>query len=184
MSVFCAARSQLLVVDMQERLLPAMAERELAEKNTTVLLHAARRLGVPVILSEQYPERLGASSAAVREAAGNISAFAKMSFSCARDAAIAAQARGLRGEGRGQLVICGVETHVCVMQSALDFTEAGFDVCVVRDAASSRAPASHEAALERLGRAGVTLATTEMIVFEWLERAGTADFKALQPLIK
>ena len=183
--LFAAAHSQLLVVDIQERLLPAMAGPESVVKNTATLMSAARRLGVPVVISEQYPERLGPSVAEVRDAAGNAAAtFGKLSFSCARDAALKAHVEAARAGGRGQIVIAGIESHVCVMQSALDFAQAGMQVCVVGDAASSRQTTSHEAALARLAGAGVVVATTEMIVFEWLERAGSADFKALQGLIK
>jgi nicotinamidase-related amidase len=108
----------------------------------------------------------------------------KITFSAAGDAAIAERVAALRGEGRDQLVICGAEAHVCVLQTALAFRNAGFNVFVVADAVSSRSQHSVNAACARLLHAGCHWVTTEMVVFEWMERAATDDFRALSPLIR
>jgi nicotinamidase-related amidase len=179
-----ASQSQLLVVDMQERLIPAVADAEKVVANARKLVLAARRLGIPVAASEQHPQRLGATVGAMREALGQTVAHPKLAFSCARDEAIAAHVAELRKVGRDRLVICGVEAHVCVLQTAIDFSRAGCAPAVVSDAASSREPRSHELAMRRLESARVDVVSTEMVLFEWLERAGTPAFKDLLLLIK
>ena len=181
-----ATHSHLLVIDVQERLVPAMSHGETVVANAARLIEAARQLRVPVTISEQYPKGIGATVAPVRDAAGDAAhVFAKMSFSCLKDEAIAHHLSASREAGaRNQIVIAGIEAHVCVLQTALDLGTAGYDVYVVADAIASRDPASRELALRRLEQAGVHLVTVEMVIFEWLERAGTADFKALMRLVR
>jgi nicotinamidase-related amidase len=176
-----ALSSQLLIVDVQERLMPAMASAEPCLANILRLAKAARHLALPITVSEQYPHGLGPTLAPIRSACeGAAETLSKTTFSCGRDEAIAARiARGGR-----QLVICGIEAHVCVLQSALDFAARHCDVFVVADAVTSRETTSKEIALRRLEQAGIIPVTAEMAIFEWLGRAGTADFKALQQLIK
>ncbi len=178
--------AQLLVIDVQERLAPAMSDAGPVIANSAKLITAARHFRVPVTFSEQYPGGIGPTVAALREAAGDgASAFDKMAFSCARDEAIAAHLGLLREEGkRQQIVITGIEAHVCVLQTALDLRQADYEVFVVVDAIASRQTASRDMAISRMERAGVHAVTTEMVIFEWLGRAGTPDFKALLPLIK
>jgi nicotinamidase-related amidase len=180
-----AQRSQLVVVDVQARLMPAIAEADQVLANVSILLKAAGRLGVPVTVTEQYPKGLGATLGSVLKALPSEAVvLPKISFSAAGDAAIAERVAALRGEGRDQLVICGAEAHVCVLQTALAFRNAGFNAFVVADAVSSRSPHSVNAACARLLHAGCHWVTTEMVVFEWMERAATDDFRALSPLIK
>ena len=180
-----AAASQLLVIDVQERLLPAMAEGERAVTNICKLALAAQRLGIPVSASEQYPSGIGPTVAPIRAALGEERrVFPKLTFSCARDEAMAGHLAQVRAQGRGQLVICGIEAHVCVLQSAFDLVEAGYAVAVVADAVASRQAASRELALLRLAPAGVSVVNTEMVLFEWVERAGTTAFKDVLALIK
>jgi nicotinamidase-related amidase len=177
-----AHSSQLLVVDVQERLLPAMTSSEACLSNIVRLAKASRHLAVPITISEQYPQGIGPSAAPIRATCeGAAEIMTKMTFSCGHDEKIAAR---IAANARRQLVICGIEAHICVLQTALTFASAHFDVFVVADAVTSRQPESKEIALRRLERAGVTLATVEMVFFEWLGRAGTADFKILQQLIK
>lgn len=183
-ALLSASRSHMLLIDMQERLLPVMAEPDLALANCAKLAQAASRLGVPLTVSEQYPKGIGASVEALREYIAGACVMEKMSFSCMGDEAIAARLNALKQAGRDQLLICGIEAHVCVLQSALGAKAAGFDVFVAADAASSRAPASKALALSRMRQAGVHIVSTEMAIFEWLAVAGTADFKALMPLVK
>jgi nicotinamidase-related amidase len=180
-----AQRTQLLVVDVQARLMPAIAEADGVLANATILLKAATRLGVPVTVTEHYPKGLGTTVETVRAMLPpEAVVLPKITFSAASDGAIAERIAVLRGEGRDQLVICGAEAHVCVLQTALAFKNAGLDVFVVADAVSSRSQHSVNAACARLLHADCHWVTTEMAVFEWLERAATEDFRALAPLIK
>jgi nicotinamidase-related amidase len=173
--------SVLFVVDEQARLAPAMFSRDQAVANTAILIRAATRLGVPVLASEQYPKGLGPT---VPEIAALLPAGAmmeKMRFSCACDPGILARVAEL---GRRQVVVAGMEAHVCVLQTALGLKERGYEVHVVADATSSRRPESHALAMERLRLAGIPVVNTEMVVFEWLEQAGTVEFRELVALIK
>jgi nicotinamidase-related amidase len=179
-----AATSQLLVVDMQERLMPAVADGEAVLASACKLVLAASRLSVPVSASEQHPQRLGPTVGPMREALGATLAHPKLAFSCARDEVIAARIERLCVEGRDRLVVCGVEAHVCVLQTAIDFCRPGCRPAVVSDAAASRDPRSHALAMRRLEAAGVEILNTEMVLFEWLERAGTPGFRDLLALIK
>lgn len=176
-----ATDSALIVIDMQERLVPAMQAPARTIANTRLLLNAAARNDVPVLLTEQYPQGLGPTVAEVRNAAGQSPVFAKMHFSCMEDTAFATAFRAL---GRKQAVIVGMEAHICVVQTAESLIEEGFDVFVVSDATASRTLESERACLARLSASGVRIVTAEMVVFEWLGRAGTPAFKELLPLIK
>lgn len=173
-----ASQAQLLVVDVQERLLPAMAEPDLVTGGCAKLVAAAKRLAVPILISEQYPKGLGPTVAPLKDA-GPV--CAKMTFSCAADAGIAA---AIAAHNRPQLVLCGIEAHVCVLQSALGFKAMGYAVAVVWDAVSSRKLADKELAAHRLRAEGVSIVNVEMTIFEWLHVAGTPQFKELSALIK
>lgn len=178
------ARAQLLVVDVQDRLLPAMHEGEAMVERCALLMQAAHRLGIPLTISEQYRRGLGATVARLDNLKGGAAVMEKAHFSCAADPAIAAHIEGLARSGRSQVMICGIEAHVCVTQSALGFKERGLPVTVITDAVTSRRPESVAVASSRLAAAGVTLANTEMAVFEWLHQAGTPEFKDLAKIIK
>ena len=178
------SRSQLLVVDVQDRLMPAMHEGERMVENCAILMQAAHRLEIPVTISEQYPKGLGATVARLDSVKGNAPVMEKLHFSCAAHSGINGRIRGFASEGRSQLLICGIEAHVCVLQSALQFAGGGLNVFVVADAVTSRRPESAAVARERLAGANVTPVTTEMAVFEWLHIAGTPEFKELTKLVK
>jgi nicotinamidase-related amidase len=180
-----AARSQLVAVDMQERLMPAITDADKVARNAVILLQAAQRLGIPITVTEQYPKGLGktVASLATHLPAEGVTLL-KVTFSAFNDPEIRTRFESLRADGRAQAVLCGAEAHVCVLQSALDLKLAGFDVFVVGDAVSSRSPHSIKAACARLLHAGCHWVTTEMVVFEWLERAGTEAFRRLSRLIR
>lgn len=178
-------RSALLVVDVQERLLPAMSAPDALLDRLGLVVAAARALAVPVVATEQYPKGIGPTVAAVREAMGpDARVFEKTHFSGLSEPEIEAALRALRNSGRAQIVMAGIEAHVCVLQTALEARERGYDVFVVADAVDSRKAASRERGLSRLAAAGCAIVDAEMCAFEWLGRAGTAEFRAVHALIK
>jgi nicotinamidase-related amidase len=176
-----ADRSCLLVIDIQDRLAPTMADTQMVIDNTALLLKAAGVLEVPILVSEQYPRGLGHTLPQLATLMPPDSRVEKAHFSCMGDDGFA---RRFREIGRSQAVLVGIESHVCVLQTAEQLIEAGCDVFVVADATSSRTTANHEAALERMRADGAQIVTTEMVAFEWLERAGTPEFKEISALIK
>jgi nicotinamidase-related amidase len=178
-------RAQALVIDIQERLLPAMSQGEAALANCARLVQAAARLSLPVTVSQQYPKGIGQTVEGLRQHLPNESVtLDKMSFSCMRDGALRQRIEQLAGDGRDQIIVCGIEAHVCVLQTAIEIVEAGLQCFAVVDAMASRAPDSKAFAIARMQAAGVVPVTTEMAIFECLGVAGTADFKALMPLVK
>ena len=181
MLVSCA-KSSFLFVDVQERLLPAMAVSEQVVAKCSILIKAARALAVPISISEQYPKGLGRTVPQLGNATATV--FEKLTFSCWRDAAIKSHFINLHDGGRPQVIVAGIEAHVCVLQTCIDMAQAGFAVFAVADAMSSRKPESAALALERMRNAGVQVVNTEMVVFELLEKAGTAAFKGLSGLIR
>ena len=176
-----AEASALIIVDVQERLMPAIAGGEALVGRLEVLAQAAARLAVPVLATEHYPAGLGQTLASLEPFVPEADRFEKISFAALREPAFRARLEGL---GRSQMVIAGSEAHVCVLQTALSLAEAGYQTFIVADATGSRDPADAQAALARLARAGVEAVTTEMVVFEWLARADRPEFKALLALIK
>jgi len=178
-------KSQLLIVDVQEKLLPAIAGKDRVVERCVRLVRAARLLGLPITLSEQYPQGLGPTVDPIREAYAN-SGFVvdKVEFSCLKNQPLRDRLHELRRQGRPQVVIGGIEAHVCVLQTAIDLEAQGFEAFVVADAVGSRAKASRKLAVDRLSKSGVDVVDSEMVLFEWLERAGTPAFKDLQALIK
>jgi nicotinamidase-related amidase len=174
--------SALLLVDLQEKLIPAMHEPAPVLGNSLILLTAAGRLSVPATITEQNPQGLGPTvpdiAAAVR---GREVIFPKMTFSAAGEPAVMSRMRQSR---RTQVVIAGIEAHVCVLQTAIGLHQAGYQLFVVSDAVTSRKPASAVQALERLRQNGISIVTTEMVLFEWLGRAGTDEFRELSRLIR
>ncbi len=175
------ADSLLLVVDIQDRLAPTIHDSQRITANSVRLLEGARQLGVPAFVSEQYVKGLGPSLEAIRNAAVDARFFEKTHFSCTAEPGVVDL---LRGAKRPQVLLTGTETHVCVLQTAFGLLAAGFEVYLIADATSSRTPENRSAAIERLRAGGVQIVTTEMVLFEWLHQAGTADFRQLLPLIK
>lgn len=174
-------QSSLLVIDIQDRLAPAMHGREAMEANAAVLLRAAARLDVPVLVSEQYPKGLGHTVSALTGLFRDDVVVEKTEFSCVANGIWKNRFDAL---GRGQAIVCGIEAHVCVLQTCLELRAGGTDVFVVTDAITSRTSANKAAALDRLRAAGVNVVSTEMVIFEWLKQAGTSEFRDLSALIK
>jgi nicotinamidase-related amidase len=182
-------RSQILMVDVQERLLPAMAQAAQVAANGARLLEGARLLAIPVLVSEQYPQGLGRTVPELAQMAPANAVYEKLEFSCYANPGLRAALSGGDAEATSaragrQTILFGIEAHVCVLQTALEMAEAQCDVTVVADAVSSRSDHSKAVAMQRLQAAGVRLATTEMVLFEWLRQAGSPEFKAVSRLIR
>ena len=171
----------LVIVDIQERLLPAIHENQRVIANAARLVKGAAIMGLPILVTEQYRKGLGPT---VPEVAGAVPAFAameKLTFSsCGAEGFVAA----LEARGVSDVILCGIEAHVCVMQTCLDLLDKGFRTFVVADAISSRTPENHRIAVERMRDAGAIIMSTEMILFELLGRAGTEEFKQFLPLVR
>lgn len=176
-----AGQSNLLIVDVQERLAPVMSDPRRVIRGCGLLMRAAQRLEVPVVASEQYPQGIGPTIFDLREWLPPGGAVAKLHFSCADEPALLER---LSTGNRRQVVLAGIEAHICVLQSALGLKEKGFDPFVVTDASASRRPENEVAAWERLRQEGIPTVTVEMVLFEWLRAAGTAAFKELVALVK
>ena len=178
-------KSQLLIIDVQDKLLAAVSGADRVLDRCVRLVQAAKALSVPITVSQQYPAGLGPTADALRDALGNAGPILdKVEFSCLRNEALRERLHDIRRRGRPQVVIGGIEAHVCVTQTAIDLEEQGFEAFVVADAVASRSKTSRKLALTRLLKAGADVVDSEMVVFEWLERAGTPEFKELQGLVK
>ncbi|MEX2169400.1 MAG: isochorismatase family protein [Pirellulales bacterium] len=168
----------LLVVDIQERLLPLVEGRERLVWNVRRLLDAAGLLGVTIAATEQYPEKLGST---VEPLASLIpTRLTKLAFSCAG----CSELTGGWEPARHRILVCGMETHVCVAQTTLDLLALGYRVYVPVDAVGARFRIDHETALRRLETSGATLTTTEAAIFEWCRTSGTPEFKKVSALVK
>lgn len=165
--------SCLLLVDVQEKLSPYVLESEAMIERCQWLMRLAQELDIPIITSEQYPSGLGQTVSVLRQAA---SAIDKVHFSCWREPRFNQHLRSLN---KNQIVLIGIETHVCVLQTAFDLIDKGYEVFVVVDAVSSRHELDMSYGLKRMKQAGVQLITSEMAFFEWVEQAGTSQFKIL-----
>jgi nicotinamidase-related amidase len=174
-------RSVLVLIDIQERLFPRVYEHKSMLARVDLLLAAASLMNVPILLTEQYPKGLGNTIEQIRETIPEAQPLEKMDFSCVPAQGFMEQLFSLR---RDQVLLVGIETHICVAQTALDLASKGENVFVVADATSSRRPLDAQIALQRLNQSGLILVTAEAVVFEWLRRAGTEEFKALQPKLK
>lgn len=176
-----AKRSQFLLVDVQENLAPVVADPRSLYRNCALLLRAAARLQIPVTACEQYPKGLGHTMGELAQLLPPDAVLEKMHFGGAADPAIAAR---LDAMDRPQIVVAGIEAHVCVLQTALGLKAGGYEVFVATDACSSRLAANHQAAMARMAACGIQVVTAEMVVFEWLHLAGTPAFKDLIQLVK
>lgn len=166
-------RSSLLLIDMQERLLPAMDDAERLLDNVIWMVKIAQRLMVPVVATEQNPRGLGSTVDPLRALIPPEAIVPKMHFSCVADGCL----KPVLDVERPHVVVCGIESHICVLQSAMDLQSDGRQVFVVADCIASRDPANRMLALERLRAHGVIVVSREMVAFEWLRAAGTDEFR-------
>ena len=175
------AKAGLVVVDIQERLLPAIFEKERLVQNALRLIKGAAILGVPVIATEQYRKGLGATVPEVAAAIPDFAPMEKVAFSAHGAAGFAAT---LEKNKISEPILCGMETHVCVTQTCLDLLAQGCRVFVVADAVSSRTPDNYRYGIDRMRAAGAVIVSTEMVLFELLEQAATDEFKQVLALVK
>jgi nicotinamidase-related amidase len=174
----------LAVIDVQERLARVIDGIEEVELNVARLIRGARVLGIPVIVTEQYPKGIGPTTGTVRSAVEESGPFDPIQKMCFSSWGCGAFAERIRSSGRTQIVVSGIEAHVCVYQTCLDLLDAGLGVWVVADAVSSRTSRNREVALERLVEEGTRLTSTEMALFELTVESGTETFKAISKLVK
>lgn len=174
------AASGLIVVDLQDSFLAPIKERDAVVHRSRFLIEVARLLQVPIIATEQYATRMGGTAETIREALGDAPALDKMCFSSCRSEGFWTAWEGL---DRSQAVLVGIETHICVNQTAQDLLERGYEVFVCEDATGARMDA-REGALKRLRHEGVVVTHTESVAYEWLGEAGTPEFKEALELVK
>jgi nicotinamidase-related amidase len=175
-------RAAVVVVDLQERLLPAIADKERVLRNTVLLLRLAEVLALPVVLTTQYSRGLGPTVAEVLEAAPGVVPLDKVSFGCFGSPPFLDRLAAL-GE-RDQLVVAGIESHICVAQTVLGALERGYAVHVASDAVGSRTAENRAIGMGRMEKAGALLSSTEMAIYELLGRSDDAAFKKMLPLLK
>jgi len=172
----------LLVVDMQEKFAQAIPTFRQIQQRIQTLLKACEILKIPVLVSEQYPKGLGHTSALLQQSFPlGTSVFEKLSFGCGGDASIA---ECLQQSGRQQIMLCGIEAHVCVNQTAHQLLQSGYEVHLIQDAVDSRQPTDRDAAIAKMQQSGVIPSSIEIALFELLQKASHPDFKAIQALIK
>jgi nicotinamidase-related amidase len=179
-----APESVLILIDIQERLAGAMPKgvKDRVVEQIKTLITAANTLSVPVVVTEQYPKGLGHTEAELKDCLkADVKIIEKTSFSAIKADGFFAP---IDESNRKQIIITGMETHICVLQTALDLQQHGFQVFVVEDAVSSRAKTNQYNALQRLRNAGVIITTVESIIFEWLANAEHPEFKKLAKLIQ
>ncbi|MCI0692650.1 hydrolase [candidate division KSB1 bacterium] len=181
MTILNRQQTALLVIDIQDRVHAVMRYREEVESNAQKLIRGCQLLQVPIFLTEQYPKGLGHTISSIRYALQAALPIQKMTFSCCGSDELML---ALREKGIRQVILAGIETHVCVLQTALDLLANDFQVHVARDAVSSRRELDHQTALQRLTQAGAIITTVEMALFELMVRASSAEFKEVSKLIK
>ncbi len=171
----------LVIIDVQGKLAQIMYEKELLFKNIQILIKAAKILNIPILWCQQVPKALGQTIPEIAELVTDIEPINKSSFSCCCDEQFNIQLNKLNA---GQVIICGIETHICVYQTALDLYRKGFYVNVIADAVSSRTLENKTIALERLAHEGCKISSVEMALFELLKTAEHPNFKEIARLIK
>ncbi|WP_334176045.1 hydrolase [Pseudoxanthobacter sp.] len=175
------ARARLLVVDVQEKLIPSMHDFAPVEHNIGLLARLAGELSLPRLITEQYRKGLGPTIASLSALMPDVPVMEKIAFSCLGDPAIREK---LTEDFEAQIVVTGIETHVCVLQTVLELRAAGLSTFVVADAVTSRAPHNRALALERMAAAGAHIVSTEMVLFELLRTAAHPSFRLMSRLIR
>lgn len=173
--------SCLVVVDMQGKLAQLMVDKESLFKNVRILIQAAQILDIPILWCQQAPEALGPTVPEIAELLTGEEPIDKACFSCCGEERFTAELNAL---GREQVLLCGIEAHVCIYQTAMDLMEGGLDITIVADAVSSRTEQNRETALDRLSAEGANISSTEMVLFELLKTARHPQFRQIAKLVK
>ncbi len=178
-------QSHLLVIDVQQRLVPAISDVEQIVTNVARLIRYATILDVPITFTEHMPQRIGHLLPDLKAGAmASCSVIEKTTFSAVCEPAFAARTAELQQAGRNTVVVCGMEAHVCVMQTVLELCNEGSHVLLVADAVGSRTSANRALAIDRMSKAGAEIVSQEMVAFEWLERGDAPEFKEILKLLK
>jgi nicotinamidase-related amidase len=172
-----------MVVDIQERLMPMIAEQDQVVKNSVLLLKAAKVMRMPILATTQYAARIGDFLPEIKAELSGITAIDKMEFGGFNNPAVKIAAEHLPPE-IDTLILCGVETHICIYQTAIGALLEGYKVWVPADAVSSRVHHNHRTGISRIREIGGEVANTELIIYELLHKAGTQEFKELLPFLK
>ena len=180
-SILDRTRTGLLVIDIQEKICAAMAHPDRVVENSVRLVKGFTILNLPIFVTEQYPKGIGATVPKLKKVLKEIKIIEKTSFSCC---GIQGFIGSIRSEKIDQLVLCGIESHVCVLQTAMDLKHEGFMVSVVADALSSRKDSDHDIAMLSMRSHGINVTTTEMVLFELLKTVEDKAFKDVHKLIK
>lgn len=170
-----------VAIDFQEKLMPVMSEREKLEDKTIRLCKGMNVLGIPVIVTQQYTKGIGPTVEPVAEAIGEFEPIDKTTFSCMRNEEFVAQ---LKAADKKNIVVCGIESHICVQQTVLQLLEEGYNVYVAADCVSSRSPEDKMWSIARMGEAGAVITTYEAILYELLEGSKEEGFKAISAIVK
>lgn len=173
----------LLVVDIQERMMQAIPARDEVVRNAALLMRAANILQVPVLATTQYVARIGALLPEILSELGTVTPIDKLEFGCFDNGPIVEAAKSL-SRNINTIVVCGVETHICIYQTVVGGLMQGYRMWVPADAVASRVEKNYQTGLARISEIGGVIANTEMIIYEWLHKAGTPAFKAILPFIK
>jgi len=178
-----AEKCALVVVDIQQKLLPPIHEKERLLRHSQLLIRLAKILHIPVLMTTQYAQGLGATVPEIASLLPDVRAIDKLQFSCFESGEFCSGLKSLPGK-RNTVLLCGVEAHICVMQTALGALNKGYLVHVASDAVGSRAEWNWQIGLERMRSAGAIISSTEMIVYELLRGWGTEQFKQMLPFLK
>lgn len=170
-----------LIIDIQERLVPAMFEKEALLKNCQILIEGLKTLEIPLFITQQYTKGLGETTGEIKELIQDFSYIEKRDFSCCDEPVFIEK---LESSGKKNVIICGIESHVCVLQTAVDLKAAGYNPVVVLDCVSSRLPQSIEIAKERFRHEGIMVTSYESILFELTRSAAAPEFRTISKLVK
>ncbi len=171
----------LVVIDVQEKLMRVMYQKEKLVDNLQRLIKGIQVLGIPITVTEQYPKGLGVTIPEIAQLMPNVEPLPKLSFSCVGDEIFAGK---VAATGRRQVLVCGIESHVCVYQTVRDLISAAYEVHIVTDAISSRTPENKEIGLKMMNQIGAVLSSTETVLFELLKIASGDKFKAISQIVK
>jgi nicotinamidase-related amidase len=170
-----------VVIDVQERLFPLIHEHEQIAKNMSILIQGMKLLGIPLLVTQQYTVGLGGTVTQINEAIGDYKHIEKMAFSCCGDEGFMIELKKLN---KKNVILMGIESHVCVLQTSLDLIAEGFQPVLIEDCVSSRKPNDKRIAVERMRQSGAIVSTYESILFELTEVSGTDLFKSIVKLVK